>query len=251
MLERSKKPASAAPQVSWRVELDFSDVTFLHNERDTKYPLGDVYLLGKLVERKNTTGEPDIFANFFDFHGHGFDGTSQIQGYVSMATGNPYQFTAESETFDITPILPILHPMLEAVTGTAGGSASISGTVADLVPPAENIATSNSHQPSAVSGQERGSLSENRLLKANTQVYPYDVDILVSTSQLRYETTATQEIAFTNAEPIRLHLKDDKWTIDSLSLKISESIKKRQPATTAQAGDDKKPLLDQSLDLTA
>ena len=245
-----KKPASAAPQVSWRVELDFSDVTFLHNERDTKYPLGDVYLLGKLVERKNTTGEPDIFANFFDFHGHGFDGTSQIQGYVSMATGNPYQFTAESETFDITPILPILHPMLEAVTGTAGGSASISGTVADLVPPAENIATSNSHQPSAVSGQERGSLSENRLLKANTQVYPYDVDILVRTSQLRYETTAAQEIAFTNAEPIRLHLKDDKWTINSLSLKISESIKKRQPATTAQAGDDKKPLLDQSLDLT-
>ena len=245
-----KKPASAAPQVSWRVELDFSDVTFLHNERDTKYPLGDVYLLGKLIERKNTTGEPDIFANFFDFHGHGFDGTSQIQGYVSMATGNPYQFTAESETFDITPILPILHPMLEAVTGTAGGSASISGTVADLVSPAENIATSNSPQPSAVSGQERGSLSENRLLKANTQVYPYDVDILVRTSQLRYETTATQKIAFTNAEPIRLHLKDDKWTIDSLSLKTSESIKKRQPATTAQAGDDKKPLLDQSLDLT-
>ena len=63
----------------------------------------------------------------------GLTETSQIQGYVSMATGNPYQFTAESETFDITPILPILHPaMLEAVTGTAGGSASISGTVADL-----------------------------------------------------------------------------------------------------------------------
>ena len=240
-----KKPASAAPQVSWRVELDFSDVTFLHNERDTKYPLGDVYLLGKLIERKNTTGEPDIFANFFDFHGHGFDGTSQIQGYVSMATGNPYQFKAESETFDITPILPILHPMLEAVTGTAGGSASISGTVADLVPPAENIATSNSSRRGEVT-----SPLQSRKPKANTQVYPYDVDILVSTSQLRYETTATQEIAFTNAEPIRLHLKDDKWTIDSLSLKISESIKKRQPATTAQAGDDKKPLLDQSLDLT-
>ncbi len=240
-----KKPASAAPQVSWRVELDFSDVTFLHNERDTKYPLGDVYLLGKLIERKNTTGEPDIFANFFDFHGHGFDGTSQIQGYVSMATGNPYQFTVESKAFDITPILPILHPMLEAVTGTAGGSASISGTVADLVPPAENIATSNSSRRGEVT-----SPLQSRKPKANTQVYPYDVDILVRTSQLRYETTATQEIAFTNAEPIRLHLKDDKWTIDSLSLKTSESIKKRQPATTAQAGDDKKPLLDQSLDLT-
>ena len=267
-----KKPASAAPQVNWRVELDFSDVTFLHNERDTKYPLGDVYLLGKLVERKNTTGEPDIFANFFDFRGHGFDGTSQIQGYVSMAKGNPYQFTAESETFNITPILPILHPMLEAVTGTAGGSASISGTVADLVPPDENIATSNGFpQPSVSVSTQQGmeewkggrmgpqpshlptfhpNAESRRFPKANTQVYPYDVDILVSTSQLRYETTATQEIAFTNAEPIRLHLKDDKWTINSLSLKTSESIKKRQPATTAQAGDDKKPLLDQSLDLT-
>ena len=267
-----KKPASAAPQVSWRVELDFSDVTFLHNERDTKYPLGDVYLLGKLIERKNTTGEPDIFANFFDFHGHGFDGTSQIQGYVSMATGNPYQFTAESETFDITPILPILHPMLEAVTGTAGGSASISGTVADLVPPAENIATSNSSRRGEVT-----SPLQSRKPKANTQVYPYDVDILVRTSQLRYENSrqssvnsgqlrdglvksdpsltenqqlTTENYSFTNAEPIRLHLKDDKWTINSLSLKTSESIKKRQPATTAQARDDKKPLLDQSLDLT-
>ncbi len=219
-----KKPESA----DFRVELDFSDVTFLHNERGTKYPLGDVYLLGKLIEQKNTTGESDIFATFFDFHGHGFDGTSQIQGYVSMATGNPYQFTAESETFDITPILPILHPMLEPVTGTAGGRASISGTVADLVPPAENIAPESQRQ----------------------QVYPYDVDILVSTSQLRYETTATQEITFTNAEPIRLHLKDDIWTINALSLKTTESIKKRQSATTAQAAGDKKPLLDQSLDLT-
>ena len=214
-----KKPESA----DFRVELDFSDVTFLHNERGRKYPLGDVYLLGKLVERKNTTGEPDIF----DFQGHGFDGTSQIQGYVSMATGNPYQFTAESETFDITPILPILHPLLESVTGTAGGVALISGTVADLAPPAENI------------------VSETQSLKN-----PYDVDILVRTSQLRYVIDATQGIAFTNAEPIRLHLKDDKWTIDSLSLRASESIKEGQPATTTQADGKKEPLLNQSLDLT-
>ena len=214
-----KKPESA----DFKVELDFSDVTFLHNERGRKYPLGDVYLLGKLVERKNTTGEPDIF----DFQGHGFDGTSQIQGYVSMATGNPYQFTAESETFDITPILPILHPLFESVTGTAGGVASISGTVEDLAPPAENI------------------VSEAQSLKN-----PYDVDILVRTSQLRYVIEATQGIAFTNAEPIRVHLKDDKWTIDSLSLRTSESIKEEQPATTAQAEGKKEPLLNQSLDLT-
>ncbi len=196
-----KKPESA----DFRVELDFSDVTFLHNERGRKYPLGDVYLLGKLVERKNTTGEPDIF----DFQGHGFDGTSQIQGYVSMAMGNPYQFTAESETFDITPILPILHPLLESVTGTAGGVASISGTVADLAPPVDR---------ETVIDSENGEIgSEIQSLKN-----PYDVDILVRSSQLHYEIDATQGITFKNAEPIRLHLKDDKWTIDSLSLRTSD-----------------------------
>ena len=188
-----KKPDSA----DFRIELGFSDVAFLHNEREAKYLLGDVSLLGKLVERKNTTGEPDIF----DFQGHGFKRTSQIQGYVSMAKDNPYQFTAESETFDITRILPILHPLLKAVTGTAGGRASISGTIADLAPPAENIP------------------SEIQSLKN-----PYDVDILVTTSELYYEVKATQDIAFTNAEPIRLHLRDDIWTIDALSLRTSEII---------------------------
>ena len=180
----------------FRVELDFSELTFLHTERGTKYPLGDVYLLGKLVERKNTTGESDIF----DFHGHGFEKTSQIQGYISLALENPYRFTAEGEKFDITPILPILHPTLEAVTGTADGNASISGTIADLVAPAENIASESQEQ----------------------QIYPYDVDILVSTAELRYETPAKSGIGFTNAEPIRLNLKDDTWTIDTLSLRASE-----------------------------
>ena len=187
-----KKPAR--PDI--QVELDFSDFTFLHSERGTKHPLGDVYLLGKLVERKNTTDEPDIY----DFHGHGFEGTCQIQGYISMAVGNPYQFTAEGENFDITPILPILHPMLQSVTGTADGSASISGTIADLVAPAENIDSESQEQ----------------------QIYPYDVDILVGYSQLRYEIAAGQDIAFTNAEPIQIHLKDDIWTINALSLRTAE-----------------------------
>ena len=169
-----KKPESTDLQV----ELDFSELTFLHNERGSKHPLGDVYLLGKLVERKNITGEPDIY----DFHGHGFEETSRIQGYVSMAAGNPYQFTAESETFDITPILPILHPVLASVTGTAGGSASISGTLADLAPSTENISPESQKQ----------------------QIYPYDVDIFVATSQLGYGTSLVQDIAFTNSEPIRL-----------------------------------------------
>ena len=187
-----KKPAR--PDI--QVELDFSDFTFLHSERGTKHPLGEVYLLGKLVERKNTTGEPDIY----DFHGHGFEGTCQIQGYISMAVGNPYQFTADGENFDITPILPILHPMLQSVTGTADGSASISGTIADLVAPAENIDSESQEQ----------------------QIYPYDVDILVGYSQLRYEIAVGQDIAFTNAEPIQIHLKDDIWTINALSLRTAE-----------------------------
>ena len=187
-----KKPEST----DLRIELDFSELTFLHNERGSKYPLGDVYLIGKLVERKNITGEPDIY----DFHGHGFEETSRIQGYVSMATGNPYEFTAESETFDITPILPILHPAFASVTGTAGGNALISGTLADLAPSAENRAPESQKQ----------------------RVYPYDVDIFVATSQLRYGTPSVQDIAFTNSEPIRLHLKNDTWTMNDLSLRTSE-----------------------------
>lgn len=187
-----KKPANT----DFRVELDFSDVTFLHNGRDTKHLLGDVYLLGRLVERKNATGEPD----FFDFQGHGFEGTSQIRGYVSMDVGNPYRFTAENKAFAVTPILSILHPALEAVTGTADGSASITGLVADLAPPVENTTTESDER----------------------QIYPYDVDILISTSQLRYGNSAERGMSFTNARPIRLNLKDDKWTIDALSLRTSE-----------------------------
>ena len=229
-----KKPASA----DFRVELDFSGVTFLHTERGTKYPLGDVYLLGKLVERsyqssvnkdqlteglvksdsastenpnlpldadtkqQSTSAASELITDaYFDFHGHGFEKTSRIQGYVSLALGNPYRFTAEGEKFDITPILPILHPTLEAVTGTADGNASISGTIADLVAPTANIASESQRQ----------------------KIYPYDVDILVSTSQLRYETTVPRGIAFTNAEPIRLNLKNDTWTIETLSLRASEN----------------------------
>ena len=210
-----KKPAR--PDI--QVELDFSDFTFLHNERGTKYPLGDVYMLGKLVERKDTTGEPDIY----DFHGHGFEGTSQIRGYISMAIGNPYRFTAEGETFDMTRILPILHPMLEGVTGTADGTASIRGTLADLAPSAENITSESEKQ----------------------QIYPYDVDILVRELAISLQPSAVSKdasvsgtflsvptetdgnrrkptVTGTNAEPIRVHLKDDTWTIDALSLRTSE-----------------------------
>ena len=187
-----RKPENA----DFRVELDFSDVTFLNNGRGTKHLLGDVYLLGKLIERKNATGEPDIF----DFHGHGFEGTSQIRGYVSMDTRNPYHFTAENKAFAVKPILSILHPALASVTGTADGGASISGTLEDLAPSPE--------AKTAASDKKR--------------IYPYDVNILVTTSQLRYENSTEHGIEFTNPEPIRLHLKDDQWTIDALSLRTSE-----------------------------
>ena len=177
-----------------RIELDFSDITFLHGDRGTKHLLGDAYLLGKLVARKNTSGEPDIY----DFLGEGFDGTSRIRGIVSMAVDNPYRFVVKSNGIDVAPFLSILHPTLETVTGTADGSVSISGTIADLA-------------PAEFSDEPRKEM-----------VYPYDVDIAFATSQLRYNNPTGQAVPFTNVEPIRLHLKDDKWTIERLSLRTLE-----------------------------
>lgn len=178
--------------VDFQVELDFSDVTFLDAGRGTKHPLGDAALHGKLVELKNITGQPDRY----DFRGHGFKG--QIRGYVSTAPDNPYAFSVESQALEVTPILRILNPALAAITGTADGRAQIEGTVAALAPADKN----------------NGSESDRR-------VYPYDVNIEIDASQLRYGNSAGQEIAFTNPEQIRLHLKDDKWTIDAFSLRTS------------------------------
>jgi len=181
-----KKPESA----DFQVELDFSDITFLDDGGETQHPLGDVSLHGTLVELKNVTGEPDRF----DWTGSGFNG--QIQGYVSMDPENSYEFEVKSEVLEVKPILRILHPALEAVTGTANGRAEIRGTVAALAPTDEE----NSRQ----------------------RVYPYDVDIKIDTSQLYYENSKGQQTPFTNAEQIRLFLKDDKWTIDALSLRTLE-----------------------------
>ena len=183
---RLKKPESA----DFQVELDFSDITFLDNGGETKHPLGDASLHGTLVELKDITGEPDRF----DFTGSGFNG--QIQGYVSMDSDNSYKFEVKSETLEVKPILRILHPALEAVAGTANGRAEIRGTVAALAPTDEE----NSDQ----------------------RVYPYDVDITVDTSQLYYENPKGYKTPFTNAEQIRLFLRDDKWTIDALSLRTLE-----------------------------
>ena len=78
---------------------------------------------GKLVERKKTTGEADIY----DFQGHAFDRTSRIRGAVSMAVDNPYRFVVDGNGIDVAPFLRILHPTLNVVTGTADGQVSISG----------------------------------------------------------------------------------------------------------------------------
>ena len=182
-----KEPENA----DFRVELDFSDITYLHAGQGAKYLLGDAYLFGRLVERKKTTGENDIY----DFQGHGFDGTSRIRGTVSTAAGNPYRFVVAGNGTDVAPFLRILHPTLEAVTGTADGQVSISGTIADLAP-----------APTSAEPEKK-------------KVYPYDVDIHIDTSQLHFENTVGYRMPFTNAEPIRLHLKDDKWTIETLALR--------------------------------
>lgn len=182
----------ASEDADFRVELDISDITYLHAGQDAKHLLGDAYLFGRLVERKKTTGEDDIY----DFQGHGFDGTSQIRGIVGTTEGNPYRFVVAGNGTDVAPFLRILHPTLETVTGTADGQVSISGTIADLAP-----------APTATEPEEK-------------KVYPYDVDIHIVTSQLHYENSETGHgMPFTNAAPIRLHLKDDRWTIETLALR--------------------------------
>ena len=117
-----------------------------------------------------------------------------------MAPENPYKFEVKSQALEVTPILRILHPVLEAVAGTANGRAEIKGTVADLAP-----------------------TSENKSEESDQPVYPYDVDVEIDTSQLYYrDPRGNPKTAFTNAEQIRLHLRDDKWTIDTLSLRTLE-----------------------------
>ena len=182
----------------FRIELDFSDITYLDTGKGVKHPLGDAYLFGKLVERGDSSADVDVY----DFQGHGFDGTSRIRGTVSMAVDNPYRFVVDGNSVDVAPFLRILHPTLEAVTGTANGRVSISGTIADLAPAPDQA-------------------SEKR-------IYPYDVGIHIATSRLHYQNATGQRMPFTNAAPIRLHLKDDTWTIETLAL---STLNMRESAT--------------------
>ena len=183
------------------LELDLSELTFLGN------PLGDVSLFGRLVERSKTTGEPDIF----DFHGRGFEETSRIRGYISMATDNPYHFEMQSKAMEVTPILRILHPALEAITGTGDSLCEITGTLAELAPPAATGGTDSTIVSDEIFNAVQ--TTERSQRTRHGQKYPYDVDITILSTQLRYNT-----LHFTNAEPIRLQLVDDVWTFSAFSL---------------------------------
>ena len=183
--------------LDFQVELDFANITYLDFEDNghvKRFPLGDAVLHGELVELKNTTGESDRF----NFTGNGFSG--QIQGYVSMALDNPYMFTVETKGLEVSPILRILHPAFETVTGTADGRAQIAGTVTDLVGPAENTSPNSDEQ----------------------RIFPYSVDVEIDTSRLQYNGPTGQMVPFTNAEQIQIHLRDDIWTIDKLSCRTLE-----------------------------
>ena len=186
--------------LDFQVELDFANITYLDFEDNghvKRFPLGDAVLHGELVEMKNTAGESDRF----DFTGNGFSG--QIQGYVSTALDSPYMFTVETNGLEVRPILRILHPAFETVTGVADGRAQIAGTVTDLVGAAENTSPNSDEQ----------------------RIFPYSVDVEIDTSRLQYSGPTGQTVPFTNAEQIQIHLRDDIWTIDTLSCRTLEDAR--------------------------
>ena len=183
--------------LDFQVELDFKNITYLDfedNGNTKKFPLGDAVLHGELVELKNTTGESDRF----DFTGNGFNG--QIQGYVSMALDNPYKFIVETRGLEVRPILRILHPAFDSVTGVADGRAQIQGTVTDLFGTTENTSPNPDER----------------------RIFPYTVDVEIDTSRLQYGESTGRTIPFTNAEQIQIRLRDDILTIRSLSCRALE-----------------------------
>ena len=104
---------------------------------------------------------------------------------------------------EVRPILRILHPAFETVTGVADGRAQITGTVAALVGAAENTFPNSDEQ----------------------RIFPYSVDIEIDTSRLEYNEPTGRIISFTNAEQIQIHLRDDIWTIDTLSYRTLEDTR--------------------------
>ncbi len=199
-------------QFNLGVDITLADITYQGN------PLTDATLHGTLVEREKATGEPDIF----QFVGEAFDGASQITGEISTATDSPYHFAVQSRAMPATPILRCLHPMLDAVTGTADSTVEITGTLAELSPKnssksaseREGQAITSKRKTSGVASQKR---DERHALRTQRRVYPYDVDITVEATTLHY-----RGVPMTNPHPIRLHLIDDVWTFTDVALIIEE-----------------------------
>ncbi len=167
------------------IECNATDITFDSN------PLGDAYLAGTLIEQKRLTGDPD----FFRFKGDAFEGTTQIEGTISTAVENPYQFVLTSIGINVSPILRIFHPTLEQITGTADSVVKIEGTIAELAPPPGEMDNEDNKKPD------------------NRRVHPYNVDIKISDTQLHYNT-----LDLTNRQPIHIKLVDDLWTVLAFSL---------------------------------
>ncbi len=171
--------------LDFRVGLNFSDITFENN------PLGDAYLLGRLVEDGNRAtllspaGDEDKKGGFFRFDGYGFGAASQIQGEISTEGDSPYHFVVVSEAMPVSPILRIFNQELQAVTGTADSTVHIRGNLTELSPDASG----------------------------SKQVFPYNLDITVEPTLLHY-----QGVAFENEKPIHLELVDDVWTIKAFAL---------------------------------
>ena len=166
-----KKPHDLA----FTTKLNFSDITFEGK------PLGDAYLNGILIEEKD----------HFEFTGKALAGTTDIEGIVSNVSPNPYKLTLKSKKTAVTPILRILHPALDAITGTIDSTVEVKGTIAEL--------------------------SSTELLEpSEKRVYPYDVDIIISTTHLQYNS-----LRFTNPKPIRLKLANDVMTISDSELTLS------------------------------
>ena len=191
---RGPLPSNRPSAFEVDVDITLADITYQGN------PLTDATLHGTLVEREKTSGEPDIF----EFVGEAFDGKSHITGEISTATDSPYHFTVQSRAMPATPILRCLHPMLEALTGTADSSVDITGTLAALSPKApKNVVIDNVTD---------GTTENEPFVR---KIYPYDVDIVIETTALRY-----RDIPITNREPIRLQLLNDVWTFTDVALMI-------------------------------
>ena len=162
-------------------DLTFSDLTFKGN------PLGDATLHAILIEeKKELTSEHD----YYKLTGKALANTCSIEGIVSNTKDNPYQITLTSDNTAATPILRILHPSLDVITGTFDGTVEVKGTIAELT-------------------------STDPVEPSKKRVYPYDVDISISKTLLQYNS-----LHMINPKQIRLKLEDDILTISDSSLSV-------------------------------